>query len=139
MATRADRRRAGLNSASANSSRVQVSSTERNASGRIIKRRTTLSRKEIRLLKEERQRQEDERQAAMTETQRRAYDAMGDLPDPYVEPCDDNYEDDVLRGNVTAEISHAGEGPTEEEMREDGQTLLEQLRAHQKYVLATLF
>ncbi|KAJ7073352.1 hypothetical protein B0H15DRAFT_806803 [Mycena belliarum] len=64
----------------------------------------------------------------MTAAERREHERMRDLPDGFED--DDGYEDDVMRGDVAAETSHAGEFVTEEEAQESDVSLLEQLRAH---------
>ncbi|KAJ7467356.1 hypothetical protein B0H11DRAFT_2306441 [Mycena galericulata] len=71
----------------------------------------------------------------MTEIERRAHNALRDIPDP----LDDDdmggggtYEDDVLHGRAAADISHAGEALTEEDVDLANESLLEQLREHHK-------
>lgn len=54
------------------------------------------------------------------------------MPDPY--DADDSYERDVLEGRTAADISHAGEGITDEAAVDAAETLLEKLRAHHKCV-----
>ncbi|KAJ6618424.1 hypothetical protein B0H10DRAFT_2217727 [Mycena sp. CBHHK59/15] len=61
----------------------------------------------------------------MTEAQRAEEDIIRDVADPY-EQFDD-YEDQVLRGNIAADISHAGEDLTEEEIHLADRNLLEEL------------
>jgi hypothetical protein len=48
------------------------------------------------------------------------------VPDPY--DADDSYERDVLEGRTAADISHAGEGITDEAAVDAAETLLEKLR-----------
>jgi hypothetical protein len=68
----------------------------------------------------------------LSEAQRREEEAWRDVPDPY--DVDDMYEQDVLHGRTAADISHAGEAMNDEAAADAGQSLLEQLRAHHKYV-----
>jgi hypothetical protein len=72
----------------------------------------------------------------LTEQQRREHYTQRDIAEPYDNDDTgfDFYQDEVLRGRATADISHAGEAlqeDTGEEVRED---LLEGLRAHHQYV-----
>jgi hypothetical protein len=46
----------------------------------------------------------------------------------------DLYQEDVLRGRATADISHAGEAWPEDTAEEVRENLLDSLRAHHKYV-----
>ena len=75
----------------------------------------------------------------MTAQQRRANNRMRDIPDydddSAANPEAMDYEDDVLRGRVAADISHAGEALTDEAATESTQSLLDELRAHHKCVL----
>lgn len=76
----------------------------------------------------------------MSEEQRREHNALQDVADPYDGDDagggdDGSYEQDVLRGNTTADISHAGEAMTEEDVEQADSSLLEKLRDHHKFVL----
>ncbi|KAJ7666291.1 hypothetical protein B0H17DRAFT_1210723 [Mycena rosella] len=85
------------------------------------------------LLKEEDECKEAERRAVMTEAQHHEQDHVHDVPDPYDEPDKNtfvDYQDDVLQGYIAADISHAGEDLTEDEVQNMDRSLLEELRAH---------
>ncbi|KAJ7688272.1 hypothetical protein B0H17DRAFT_1203067 [Mycena rosella] len=72
----------------------------------------------------------------MTAAQRREEDRICDVPNPINEGGADDggnfcaYEEDVLQGRVAADISHAGEDLTEEEMHDTDRSLLDKLWAH---------
>jgi hypothetical protein len=53
-----------------------------------------------------------------------------DIADPFDEG-DGGYEADVLRGNTTADISHAGEGIQDEEADQADEDLARMLQEHQ--------
>lgn len=73
----------------------------------------------------------------MTEQQRREHAALRDIPDAYPDAWEDDYEGDVLRGRILADISHAGEGEllTDDAMENEEQTLLEKMCSHHQYVV----
>ncbi|KAJ7710600.1 hypothetical protein B0H17DRAFT_1123733 [Mycena rosella] len=125
--------RENVKTATSSSHRFHVTGSALNASGRRVGVRATLTPLEIRLLKEEDERKEAERRAAMTQAQRHEQDHVRDVPDPYDE-LDENafadYQDDVLRGHIAADISHAGKDLTEDEVQNTDRSLLEELRAH---------
>lgn len=76
----------------------------------------------------------------MTAAQRREEDSIRDVPDAVDDNGSDSgdvfraYEDDVLRGRLPADISHAGEDLTDEEVHIADRSLLDELRAHHKCV-----
>jgi hypothetical protein len=151
-------RRDNRKSSTSSSTRVQVGGTVRNLKGRLVRKRATLTQAEVTLLKEEDMHRDAERRAgeeffelkvlqnangytAMTAAERREEDRIRDVPDSIEEDGPDGggnfreYEDDVLHGRVAADISHAGEDLTEEEVQYSDRNLLEELRAHHKCVL----
>jgi hypothetical protein len=77
----------------------------------------------------------------LSQEELRERNAWRDIPDSF----DDNdaaggeYEDDILRGRVAADISHAGESIDDDAAAENSQTLLEKLRAHHKCVSFEFF
>ncbi|KAJ7818940.1 hypothetical protein B0H13DRAFT_2378621 [Mycena leptocephala] len=116
---------ANAKTATSSSRALQIRRTRRSVGGRAINQTETLTPAQVRLRKEVEEKEEEAWRAALTEQQR------CDIPDPY----DDNdsfngYEQDVLRGRMPADISHAGEDLTDDAVEDAEQTLLEKLRAH---------
>ncbi|KAJ7435673.1 hypothetical protein B0H11DRAFT_1937391 [Mycena galericulata] len=107
---------ANRKASTSSSSHLKIGSSHRNSSGRIF---------------------EDAEKADclrnMSENERRLHNALRDVPDTL---NDDDmggewaYEDDVLHGRVAADISHAGEAMTEEDIELADESLLEHLREH---------
>ncbi|KAJ7113062.1 hypothetical protein C8R44DRAFT_741400 [Mycena epipterygia] len=129
------KRRAGnLKSASSLSRLVQITRTRRTAGGRSRTETETLTPAQIRVRKDAEEQEEAARRAGLTEQQRREENAQRDIADPY--DADDvgweDYQEDVLRGHTTADISHAGEAVTDEEVEDAEESLLEQLRTHHR-------
>ncbi|KAJ7082503.1 hypothetical protein C8R44DRAFT_753766 [Mycena epipterygia] len=75
----------------------------------------------------------------MTEAERIEHDALQDIADPFDfddTHGDSTYEDAVLRGAAAADISHVGEGITEEDIERNERSILEQLREHHSKLFA---
>ncbi|KAJ7813590.1 hypothetical protein B0H13DRAFT_2382351 [Mycena leptocephala] len=106
--TSSQRRLRKLQTASAGSHQVHISST--------------------RLVKEAEEKAEVERIAALSQQQLHEYQAQHDQGD-YGAGFDD-YEEDVLQGRTAADISHAGEAVIEDTGNEVHEDVLEGLRAH---------
>ncbi|KAF8144404.1 hypothetical protein K438DRAFT_1992863 [Mycena galopus ATCC 62051] len=112
-----------------------VTRSERAPSGRARNKTLKLTPAEVRLLKAEEEAQEAERLAAMTRQERRQHDALCDVPDAMGD--DDGWEDNILRGNTMAEISHAREAIQDEnaERLEADEDLLDKLHEQQETLL----
>ncbi|KAF8128818.1 hypothetical protein K438DRAFT_2000099 [Mycena galopus ATCC 62051] len=126
------RRAKNVQTATSQSRHLIVTRTERAPSGRVRKKTLKLTAAEVRLLKAEEEAQEAERLAAMTRQERQQHDALCDLPEAMGD--DDGWEDDILRGNTTAEISHAGEAIQDEDAErvEADEDLLDKLHQQQE-------
>ncbi|KAJ7868478.1 hypothetical protein B0H13DRAFT_2351364 [Mycena leptocephala] len=99
------------------SAKLRTSSTRRE-NGRTVKERKTLTATKVRAAKKEEAQRHADRRAAMTQAERLRLDQLRDVPDPFDD--DDTHERDVLAGNTTADISHAGEAlARDEENRAD--------------------
>ncbi|KAJ7019155.1 hypothetical protein C8F04DRAFT_1276622 [Mycena alexandri] len=113
---------------------VRITKTERRG-GRNHSTTQTLTPTQILLRKAAEEKEEAARRAELTEQERRAENALRDIPEPY-DAGDagwDEYEDDVLRGRTAADISHAGEALTDDAVQEAQEDLLEGLRfVHRK-------
>ncbi|KAJ7662502.1 hypothetical protein B0H17DRAFT_1144289 [Mycena rosella] len=105
---------------------IQVGGSMRNAKGRV----------------EAKEPEEAECRAAMTAAQCREEDRICDVPDPIEDNGSDggkifcDYQDDVLHCRVAADISHAGEDLTEEEIH-DADCSDHRKRGARKYVPPT--
>jgi hypothetical protein len=71
----------------------------------------------------------------MTQDERTNHETFLDFPETF-DDADNGYEDDVLRGNRAADISHAGEGIEDPEEHQADEELLEMLEQQQKYVVS---
>ncbi|KAJ7707031.1 hypothetical protein B0H14DRAFT_3525882 [Mycena olivaceomarginata] len=97
-------------SATSMSSTVHITGSKRSQSGRVLKQHRSLNATKIRLEKEAEARREAERLQAMTTIQLQSLDRLRDIPDAFSsDGNDDDYEQDILHGCATADISHAGE------------------------------
>ncbi|KAJ7107542.1 hypothetical protein C8R44DRAFT_726451 [Mycena epipterygia] len=133
----AARRAQNLKTSTSSSKLLQISRPKRNAAGRTVGGTRTLTQKQARLLKQADEAREAERRSGLTDAQRAELDALQHDHPPDI-PEDDGdaaYEDNVLRGNTAADISHAGEAMTEEEVEDADQTLLERLHSQHKFVV----
>ncbi|KAJ7889158.1 hypothetical protein B0H14DRAFT_3712526 [Mycena olivaceomarginata] len=100
------------------SKRVQTTTAQRASSGRVTHVRNSLTVANIRLAKAREAQEAAERLQNMSRDERRDYDVLrGDFPDAFED--DDGWEDDVLHGRATAQISHAGEALPEDPERAD--------------------
>ncbi|KAJ6447959.1 hypothetical protein C8R45DRAFT_1115597 [Mycena sanguinolenta] len=118
-----------LDLTTSSSRRVNVGTSER-VPGRARKRQRTLTTTQIIAAKDEEERRETERRLNLSRKQQLAEQRIRDIPDAF--DHDDGYEDDVLHGCAAADISNAGEGLVEEELRRANQSLLEGLQKHHK-------
>ncbi|KAJ6550722.1 hypothetical protein B0H10DRAFT_2242599 [Mycena sp. CBHHK59/15] len=116
-------RKAVRNTVTSLSNRVQTVQGSR--SGSTI--RASLSQTKIEKARREQERREKARLENLSQQERRAHDAMRDLPDPYP---DDDWEDDIVHGRAEAQISHAGEALPEDPERADSD-LFQSLRENQ--------
>jgi hypothetical protein len=73
----------------------------------------------------------------MTQAERLRLDQLRDVPDAFDD--DDTYERDVLAGNTTADISHAGEALAHDEENRADATLMDGLLAAHRWVCAFFF
>ncbi|KAF8209728.1 hypothetical protein K438DRAFT_1959963 [Mycena galopus ATCC 62051] len=130
------RRATNVKTATSLSRHIIITQTERAPSGKARKKTLKLTPAEIRLLKAEEEAREAERLAAMTRQERQQHDALCELPDAMED--DNGWEDDILRGKTTAEISHAGEAiQDEDEQLEADEDLMDKLREQQETLFAT--
>ncbi|KAF7372625.1 hypothetical protein MVEN_00125600 [Mycena venus] len=93
-------------SAMSMSSKIHVTTMRRSQSGCVLKERKSLTASKVHLAKAEEARREAERLEAMTAAQRHNLDLLHDFGDAFNN--DDRYEQDVLHGHTTVDISHTG-------------------------------
>ncbi|KAJ6528195.1 hypothetical protein B0H19DRAFT_1083718 [Mycena capillaripes] len=116
------RRKNGYKSTSV-SHHVQITRTRRSESGRIFKTSQSLSAPQIRHYNKEASAEEALRVAEST-----LPSATFRIPDH--DTGHDVYEEEILRGRATADISHAGEALSDEAIDDADQSLLEQPQSH---------
>ncbi|KAJ7872565.1 hypothetical protein B0H13DRAFT_2349438 [Mycena leptocephala] len=121
-------------SVSSSSLKIQMSTAQRGSSGRARKRQKTLNAAELRAVQAEEAEREAERIEAMSRQQRREYDRLRrDIPDDFDGNDGGGYADDVLHGRTTANISHAGEDLSPEDVeRSDGALYERLLQSHRQ-------
>ncbi|KAJ7853837.1 hypothetical protein B0H14DRAFT_3653218 [Mycena olivaceomarginata] len=105
--------RPNRNNVTSLSKRVQTTTAQRASSGRVTHVRNSLTVANICLTKARETQEAAERLQNMSREERRDHDILrGDFPDAFED--NDGWEDDVLHGRATTQISHAGEALSED-------------------------
>ncbi|KAK7028351.1 hypothetical protein R3P38DRAFT_3314844 [Favolaschia claudopus] len=93
-------------SATSSSKAIRTSASLRQKSGRVVSGQKTLKSTAIRVAQEEEAERHAQRLQNMSRRQRRELEQLQDIPEV---DFDDDFEDDVLHGRATAQISHEGD------------------------------